>query len=207
MSNKSKTKNEEIEGFQILDGSITNAYQQLACAIVIRATKDYQHALLRPDNSWEVVLAQDLSDIAGAAQTAIKKRLRQDPSSVEECKRFLCWVIEDCLPRSKNASWRKNVETSIKYIEKAQTAEEMIDATHRYRMACSFYSKWTGVIEERRLAELKNLRKFLSDGRVEFYSNGRLDSEALRKLIEDKAEKERQRRERKRKREQGADNQ
>ena len=193
---------EEAKGFQILDGNVDEAYQQVACATIIQAAKDYQHYLLRPDFTPELYIATDLSEVAGAAQKAIKKKLGEDPNAVNECREFLYEVIDDCLKKSARDSWLKNVENSRKYIDDATTAEEMIDATHRFRMACSRYHTSMKKIVETYESEKRICKKFLTDGHVEFYSNGRLHSEAIMKLIMSNVEKELKRRERKRQREQ-----
>jgi len=173
--------------FTLVDvGNVTEAYQQLAANVVFQAAKDYVHYVNRKDYTDEMHIAEKIFDESKTAWDIVRKRLKRDPNSVDECKAFLLKVIECATEMTVNRPWWHNMERAREATEKADSVETMWQAALQYLTACKFYRQTMIGLVDKRNSDIRSCRRFLTNGSVEFYTNGRIESESLMALLEEK---------------------
>lgn len=172
-------------------GDINEAYSQLAAITVVQASKDYLHLLLdstpyKDNEHIATIVAHDGDE----ARKAIKKRLQENRNTVKECSDFLRAVMQcgiETIPKDKVFA-QKCAEIN-KALDEGVDAEQMLYYATLYRLISTGVRTAARRRRQKYQQELKDVREFLTNGSVELYSGGRLNSGELVKLIEDKAEK------------------
>jgi len=177
----------EEKEYTLVDvGNVNEAYQQLAANVVYRAAKDYVIYNSRKDYTDEMHIAEKIFDEAKTACDIVRKRIKQEPDSLDECREFLLKVIECATTMTVNRPWWHNMEKARESVQNADSAEAMRQATYQYMIACKFYRQTMTSLVDKRNSDIRSCRRFLTNGSVEFYTNGRIESESLMALLEEK---------------------
>ena len=168
----------------------SQAYYQLAAMVVIRAARDYLKFLLRPNADAEIAQATDIFKAGWAANKAIVKRLKKEPDAIGECREFLLDVICENYARGiRTESYSDNCKALIGRLNGEVTADELLACSGSYAFVAKGLLAGLNRTERLRQEDARNCYRFLTDGRVELYTNGKLDSEALMAEIQRKANK------------------
>lgn len=166
------------------------AYYQLAAMVVIRAARDYLKYLLKPDTDGEIKVANEIFKDGWAANKAIVNRMKKDITSANECKQFLLDVICENYARGvRTESYTDNCKALIAKLNSDLSNDELLSCASTYAFVAKGLVSGLNRIEKRRQEDARSCYLFLTDGRVELYTNGRLESEALMAEIQRKADK------------------